>query len=246
MSPQKITNVLITEFAGTFILALAFMAMLVRTNFTFFSGLAAALVYALFMFVFGSKIVAHLNPAVTIGLWTVRKINTLNAFVYIVLQAAAGYCALRVGQYFLHTTLSKTATGGFDWRVMIAEAVGALVFSLAVAAALNHSDRELGLHEKALLVGFGLFVAVIIASLAGNGLVNPAVAISLKAVSWAYILGPIGGAIVGFNLYELVLVKNFKVGNLLSVDGTTVSSSSLVKPATKSAAKKSAKKTTKK
>lgn len=223
MSPQKITNVLITEFVGTFILALTFMSMLVRTNFTFFSGLAAALVYALFMFVFGSKIVAHLNPAVTIGLWTIKKINTLNAFVYLVLQVAAGYCALKVGQYFLHTTLSKTATGGFDWRVLIAEGLGALIFSLAIAASLNHSDRKLELHEKALLVGFGLFVGVVIASLAGNGLINPAVAISLRSFSWAYVLGPIVGAAVGFNLYELLLVKNFQVGNLLSMDSSSSS-----------------------
>ncbi|HEY5267709.1 MAG TPA: aquaporin [Candidatus Saccharimonadales bacterium] len=225
MSPRKITNVLITEFVGTFILALAFMSMLVRTNFSFFAALAAAIVYALFIIVFGSKIVAHLNPAVTIGLWTVKKINTLNAFVYLVLQVAAGYCALRVGQYFLNTTLTKTATGGFNWRVMIAEGVGALVFSLALAGALNHSDRDLDLHEKALLVGFGLFVGVVIASLAGNSIVNPAIAISLRSFSWAYVLGPIVGAIVGFNLYELLLVKNFKVGNLITIDGITTSSS---------------------
>ena len=225
MSPRKITNVLITEFVGTFILALAFMSMLVRTNFSFFAALAAAIVYALFIIVFGSKIVAHLNPAVTIGLWTVKKINTLNAFVYLVLQVAAGYCALRVGEYFLNTTLTKTATGGFDWRVMIAEGVGALVFSLALAGALNHSDKELDLHEKALLVGFGLFVGVVIASLAGNGIVNPSIAISLRAFSWAYVLGPIIGAIVGFNLYELLLVKNFKVGNLITIDGITTTSS---------------------
>jgi glycerol uptake facilitator protein len=201
--------------------------MLVRTNFSFFSALAAALVYGLFIIVFGSKIVAHLNPAVTIGLWTIRKINTISAILYIVLQVAAGYCALRVGEYFLNTTLSKTATGGFNWRVMIAEGLGALVFSLALAAALNHSDRELNLQEKALLVGFGLFVGIVVASLAGNGIINPAVAVSLKAFSWAYVLGPIVGAIVGFNLYETLLVKNFKVGNLLSVDGTMFSSKSM-------------------
>ncbi len=243
MSPRKITNILLTEFVGTFVLALAFMSMLVRTNFSFFSALAAALVYGLFIVVFGSKIVAHLNPAVTIGLWTARKINTISAFLYVVLQVAAGYSALRVGQYFLNTTLAKTATGGFDYRVMIAEGLGALVFSLALAAALNHSDRELPLSEKAMLVGFGLFVGVVVASLAGTGIINPAVAISLKSFSWAYVLGPIVGAIVGFNLYETLLVKNFKVGNLLTTDGTVFSTKPV---STKSAAKKVASKTKKK
>ncbi|HUY52992.1 MAG TPA: aquaporin [Candidatus Dormibacteraeota bacterium] len=243
MSPRKITNILLTEFVGTFVLSLAFMAMLVRTNFSFFSALGAAFVYGLFMLVFGSKIVAHLNPAVTIGLWTVRKINTLNAFVYVVLQVAAGYSALRVGQYFLNTTLAKTAKPGFDWRVMIAEGLGALVFALAIAAAMNHSDRQLNLHEKSILIGLGLFVGVVVASLAGNGIVNPAIAISLKSFSWAYMLGPIIGAIVGFNLYDTLLVKNFKVGNLLSADGTVFSAKPV---ATKSVAKKIASKTKKK
>jgi len=234
MSPRKITNVLAAELVGTFILALAFMAMLVRTNFTFFSGLAAALVYGMFMIVFGSKIVAHLNPAVTIGLWTVKKISTLNAIVYVVLQVVAGYCALKVGEYFLNTTLSKTATGGFDWRVMIAEGLGALVFALAIAAALNHTDKKLDLHEKAILVGVGLFVGIVVASLAGNGLINPAIAISLRSFSWAYVLGPIVGAILGFNLYELVLVKNFDQGSVLTA---SMSTSSAAKPMAKPKAK---------
>ena len=218
MSPQKITNVLIAEFVGTFILAFAMVATLIRTPFAFFSGIAAAVVYGLFVIFFGSKIVAHLNPAVTIGLWTVRKISTLNAFVYLVLQVAAGFAAWKLGQYLIGQTLPKNATGGFDWKVMIAEGIGALIFSLAVAAALNHSDKKLELHERSLLVGFGLFIGILVASYAvgGAGLINPAVAISYHSVSWAFVLGPIVGAILGFNLYELALVKSFSHGSDLT------------------------------
>jgi len=233
MSPQKITNVLIAEFVGTFILAFAMVATLIRTPFAFFSGIAAAIVYGLFVIFFGSKIVAHLNPAVTIGLWTVRKISTINAFVYLVLQVAAGYCALRLGQYLIGQTLPKTATGGFDWKVMIAEGIGALIFSLAIAAALNHSERKLELHEKSLLVGFGLFIGILIASYAvgGVGLINPAVAVAYHSVSWAFILGPVVGAIVGFNLYELALVKSISHGSDLT--SSTSASKAVAKPKAK-------------
>jgi glycerol uptake facilitator-like aquaporin len=232
MSPRRITSILIAEFLGTFVLALGIMSMLIRTDFAFFSGVAAALIYGIFILIFGSRILTHLNPAVTIGLWTVRKINTLNAFVYIVVQVIAGFAALKVGEYFLAQPLQKTVSGGFNWRVMVAEGLGALIFTLAISAALN--NKKIDLSHKAVLSGLGLVVGMVIASLAGHGILNPAVAISLRSISWAYILGPIVGAILGFNLYELVLEKNFKVMDLLGDETTkTVKPKTVAKKTTK-------------
>jgi glycerol uptake facilitator-like aquaporin len=197
---QKVAAVL-GEFLGTYVLATAMLAMLVRTNFEFFSAIAAAVVYGLGILVLGDISGSHLNPVVTLGHWTTRKITTMHAAVFIVAQLLAGLAAWRLGQYFLNQTLSKTASGGFNWRVLIAEAVGTLVFTFAVAAA---TAKKLDNTKKAAVCGAALFAGIVIASLASNGLLNPSVDIAIRSVSWAYILGPIVGAIVGMNLYTYV------------------------------------------
>jgi glycerol uptake facilitator-like aquaporin len=182
------------------VLATAMLSMLVRTNFEFFSAVAAAVVYGVMMLVFGGVSGSHLNPVVTIGLWTMQKISTLHAVVYIIAQLLGGLVAWRVGQYFLNQTLSKTASSGLDWRVLIAEGVGTLVFTFGVAAAVSN---KLDGVKKAAVCALALFAGITIASLASNGLLNPAVAIAVRSVSWAYIVGPIVGAVIGMNLYRV-------------------------------------------
>jgi len=211
--------VVLAEFVGTYVLATAMLAMLVRTNFEFFSAVAGAVVYGGFYLLFGSVSGSHLNPAVTLAQWTLRKISTVHAAVYIVVQVLAGLVAWKVGQYFLGQALSKTATGGLDTRVLIAEGVGALIFGMAIGyVALN---KELEAPKKAVVLTGGLFAGIVVASLASNGLLNPAVAIAARSISWAYIVGPIIGLILGVNIYNVVFGTGpIKVGS--SNTSTTV------------------------
>ena len=202
---QKLSAVL-AEFLGTYVLATAMLAMLVRTNFEFFSAIAAAVVYGLMMLVFDGVSGSHLNPAVTLGLWTMRKVSTVTAVLYIIAQLLGGLVAWRLGQYFLAQTLSKTATSGLNWKVLIAEAVGTLVFTFGLAAAVSN---KLEGGKKAAVAGLSLFAGIVIASLAANGLLNPAVDIAVRSISWAYIVGPIVGAVVGMNLYMLIFTDGY-------------------------------------
>lgn len=202
---QKVPAIL-AEFLGTYVLATAMLAMLVRTNFEFFSAIAAAVVYGLMMLVFDGVSGSHLNPAVTLGMWTMRKVSTVTAVVFIIAQLLGGLVAWRVGQYFLAQTLSKTATSGLDWRVLIAEAVGTLVFTFGLAAAVSN---KLEGGKKAAVAGLSLFAGIVIASLAANGLLNPAVDIAVRSISWAYVVGPIVGAVVGMNLYALIFTDGY-------------------------------------
>lgn len=206
MKGRQQVSAFLAEFLGTYVLATAMLAMLVRTNFEFFSAIAAAVVYGVMLLVFDGISGSHLNPAVTIGLWTMKKISTVMAIAYIVAQLLGGLVAWRLGQYFLAQTLSKTATGGLDWRVLIAEAVGTLVFTFGLAAAVSN---KLDGAKKAAVAGLSLFAGITIASLAANGLLNPAVDIAVRSVSWAYVVGPIVGAVVGMNLYLLLFTDTF-------------------------------------
>jgi glycerol uptake facilitator-like aquaporin len=205
MTGRQKVAALVAEFLGTYVLATAMLAMLVRTNFEFFSAAAAAVVYGGMILIFGKVSGSHLNPVVSIGLWTMRKLSTVETIAFVVVQLAAGFVAWRGAQYFLNQALSKTAKTGLDWRVLIAEAVGTLVFTFAVAAVVS---RQVDNTTRAVVSGLALFAGISIASLASNGLLNPAVAIAVRSVSWAYIVGPLVGALVGMNLYTLVFTDS--------------------------------------
>lgn len=215
MAGRQKVAVVVAEFVGTYVLATAMLAMLVRTNFEFFSAIAAAVVYGGLYLAFGSVSGSQLNPAVTLAHWSLRKISTLNAIVYIIVQLLAGLVAWRVGQYFLGQSLSKTATGGVDWKVLIAEGVGSVVFGMAVAAVAFMKNLETS--KKAVILAVGLFGGITIASLASNGLLNPAVAIATRSVSWAYIAGPLIGLVVGANLYNVIFTDNFSMKSVSAV-----------------------------
>jgi len=206
MSTRQKVAAVVAEFLGTYVLASAMLAMLIRTNFEFFSALAAALVYGLMLLMFGNVSGSYLNPVVTLGMWTVRKISTLNAVAYIIAEVAAGFVAWRVGQYFIAQALTETAKGGLDWHVFIAEGVGALIFTFALAYGVA---KELDVVKRAVVGGFGLFAGILVASLASDGLLNPAVAIAVRSISWAYMLGPIVGALLGFAIYNIFFNENF-------------------------------------
>src|SRR5690606_29756089 len=96
-------------------------------------------------------------------------------------------------------------TGSFDWRVLVAEAVGALVFTFAFAAAV-YQRYEGG--KAAALIGGGLFMGIIIASVASNAILNPAVALGNQSWARAYIFGPIIGGVIGTNLYVLLFAPS--------------------------------------
>lgn len=147
---------------------------------------------------------AVFNPAVTLGLWTVRKLRTLQALSYLAVQLLAGAVAWWLFVYF--TKLSGIHnTGTYSARVLVAEIIGTGIFSFAWAAAVY---QRFNLFTKAAAIGGGLTVGSLVASLASGGLLNPAVALGLRQWGWGtYVLGPVLGAIIGFNLYNLLFVE---------------------------------------
>lgn len=201
MFGRQKTAALVAEFVGTAVLSSAVLAMSGRTSFPFFGAIIAGLTMVLMVMVVGSVSGAHINPIVTIGLWTMRKVQSTQALVYIAAQMLGGIAAWQLNEFLLDQPLRNIASGGLDWRIMTAEAIGALVFGLAVAAAYM---RNYDVGKLALTVGTGLVLGMIVASVAANGLINPAVAVGLQSWDWSYALGPVAGAIIGMNLYGLV------------------------------------------
>ena len=196
---QKVA-VAFAEAFGVMILITAVYAMVARTSFPLFAALAAGLTVGGLVLSIGPKTGAHVNPAITIGLWTIRKIDTLKAVMYIVAQVLGGVAALYLLKYLVGQPI-ENISGKFEWKVLISEGIGALVFGFGVASAV-YQKYEGG--KLAFAVGGSLTVGILVASLASNAILNPAVAIGLNSFNWAYAVGPVLGSIVGMNLYLLL------------------------------------------
>jgi glycerol uptake facilitator-like aquaporin len=121
-------------------------------------------------------------------------------------QLLGGGAAYWLYTYFIGQTWNNTS-GKFEAKIMIAEAVGAFIFSIAWAAA---AYQRLEAGKAAAAVGIGLMLGVVIASSASFGLLNPAVALGVRSFSWAYVLGPVLGAIIGFNIYGFLFAPYTK------------------------------------
>lgn len=240
---QRVAMV-VAEFMGVVVLVTAIYSMVARTTFPLFGGLAAGVTLGLLVHTIGSASGTHINPAITLGLWSVRKVKTLQAIVYIAAQMLGGLAAWAIINYFLGNHIQSIANK-FEWKVLVAEAVGALVFGFGVASAVYQKYEGTKL---AFTFGASLTIGILVASLASNGLLNPAVALGLQSWNWAYATGPIVGAVVGMNLYALifadeVVFKKVSIGRRSVTKTAKVVSKSRTastkrKPATRKAATK--------
>jgi len=203
------------EFLGTGVLTLTVLAVSKSTiGIPYFVSIAAGLAVAAGTLIFGGISGAHFNPVITLGLWSVRKVKTAPAIVYIAAQLLGAIAAYWLFTYFINQTWSNV--GKFEGRVLVAEAAGAFIFSLGWAAAAFH---RLDAGRAAAVVGISLLLGVLVSSAGAGGLINPAVALGVRSWVWGtYVLGPVLGAIIGFNLYSLLfaptseLVEEFKAG----------------------------------
>ncbi len=196
---------LVSEFLGTGVLALTVLALThSQLSYPYFVASAAGLALTLLVVALAGISGAVFNPALTIGLWTVRKLRTLQALSYVIAQFAGAAAAWYLFVYFTNLGEAKN-NSTFNSRFLVAETVGTFVFAFAVAAAVY---QRLNLGLKAFMVGGGLTAGALIASLGSAGVLNPAVAFSVHQFGWGtYVLGPVLGAVVGFNLYNLLFVE---------------------------------------
>jgi glycerol uptake facilitator-like aquaporin len=226
---QKVAT-LAAELLGTGALTLIVLTIQRSTiGVPFFVAAGAGLIVALMTFALLGSSQAHFNPAVTLSVWTARKIETVTAILYIIAQLLGALGAYYIYTYFVSNTLPDVG-GKFTWKIFTAEALGAGVLAFGVAAAVY---QKLGRAVTASFVGLSLMLGILVASSASLGLINPAVALGVKAWVWGtYVAGPIVGAIIGFNLYAQLFAP--------SVGKSAASAATIAKPASAAKAKKPA------
>ena len=197
MKPQKY----LAELIGTFFLTLAVSLSLLYTA-PLATPLIAGITLGLFVFTVGSISGAHLNPAVTIGLASIRKISLKDAALYVISQIIGAVLAMLAvkalsGQSLELIADNKITTG-------IAEAMGAFILIFGVSS-LVHAKADSDV--SGLIVGTSLFLGISLATGFSNGVINPAVAIGINSISAMYLLAPIVGTIVGAWTYKLLIKK---------------------------------------
>ena len=201
MFGRKKIAMIVAEFLGTGILTMVFLAVSKSSmGYPLFVSIAAGLVLVGLTLSLGAVSGAHFNPAITIGLWTVRKVKALPTVVYVAAQLLGACAAYLLYSYLVGQKLQNGSH--FDSKILVAETVGTFIFSLGWAAAA-YQRFEAG--KAASVVGISLMLGALAASVANGGVLNPAVALGAHAWVWgSYVLGPVLGAVIGFNLYGLL------------------------------------------
>ncbi len=165
--------------------------------------LVAGLTLGLFVYTIGGISGSHINPAVTIGLWSVQKIKGQDAFAYVVFQLLGAIVASLL--FKLAMGALPAVTAGASLGILFAEAAGAGVLLFGISAVVHGKTPD---SASGLTIGGSLLLGIFLAGAAGaNGVLNPAVAVGISSVSWAYILGPIVGAVISCWLYRWLAAK---------------------------------------
>lgn len=175
-------------------------------------------------YAFGSVSGAHLNPAVTVGLWIAGKFEAKNIPSYIISQilgalAAAGllYCIVSgngspIGN-FAANGYGEHSPGKFGLlSAMLIETVLTMIFLLII---LGATDVNAPKGFSGLAIGLALTLIHLISIPVTNTSVNPARSISQAVFVggwaiqqlWVFILMPLLGAALAGVLYKNVLSK---------------------------------------
>ena len=208
---KKMYAMLVTEFIGTALLTIVVLSIKNSPiGIPYFIALGVGLAYAGLIFFAnfeeeeaGVTWIPQFNPALSLALWTVKKIKTVETVLNIALQFAGAYLAFMLYGYLFNNKLPNIA-GHYSTRVLLAEALGTFIFVLVIAASV-YRKAYVGA-TSAVIGGIAYTLGIIVASpAAGNALINPAVALGINSFSWnVYVLGPVVGGVIAINLYSLL------------------------------------------
>lgn len=187
------------EFFGAFVLAFAVLLSL-ASSLPVSTPVIAALVLGLFVYTVGGISGAHLNPAVTIGLWSVGKIRKEEVPGYLAAQVCGGALAYAIAHYALWQAVAPSAA--FSPAAFFAEGFGAMMLAFGVAHVVYSKGAQT---VSGIVVGGSLLVGILAAAGIGSGgVLNPAVALALNFFDASYLLAPFVGAVAGFYLYKMI------------------------------------------
>jgi glycerol uptake facilitator-like aquaporin len=200
---MKKYNAYLAELIGTFALSFIVFLAVSSQNLPLAVPVMAGLTLGLFVYIIGTISGCHINPAVTIGLWSVKKIKWQNAIGYIISQFVGASLSIVLGSLLFHISEPQPNLGAFSLAIFCAEALGTLFFTFGIASVVYEKVPH---GFSGIIIGSSLLFGILIASMSGSfGILNPAVAFSLHAMNWTYLLAPLIGSVAGFNVYKWII-----------------------------------------
>ena len=208
MSEVKVeTEKVASEFLGTMVLVLIGMgAMSSMDNFE--GAIAFGLAYAMMVTLTMNTSGAHLNPAVTLGMMAMKKMDNETGFWYIVVQCMGALAGMVVLTNVLGGSMpgvQDNSAGTSVWYVLAGEAVMAFLIMLTWMATVNKGTTP-G------IAGFGVGAMAALALMVGDFALNPgthlAGSMHVGTLSggtfWMYWLGPIIGCTAAAMFWDQV------------------------------------------
>lgn len=180
-------------------------------------GLVHAFVLFALIITLGAASGGHFNPVVTLGAAILRRIDPVDAAVYILAQLSGGVLGallvkgllLDEGRAANYGAATVSPILGHEYLGAIVEGIGAFVLVLAVCAvALNPRARR---EWAPLAIGVTLGFAVMIFGPLTGGAFNPARWFGPALIgdefggTWPYLVGPLVGALAAAALYRFVI-----------------------------------------
>lgn len=196
----------LAEIIGTFFLV--FVALLGLKE----GAYVCALLLAVLVAVFGPISGAHFNPAVTLGLIAIGRLNPLAGVWYGLCQVGAALGAVAAHRYALGMeTLAvphphSLPLGG----ILLMEAIGSGLLVLTVVGTLYRGEDRM---HAPVAIGAALGVAMVATTPYSGGLLNPARYLGVAILSqdyslWgAYVAGPMLGGLVAATFVQFFVQR---------------------------------------
>jgi aquaporin Z len=223
-TPQKLA----AEFLGTFALIFFGAGAVCVDRFLQSTGgigllgvaLAHGLTIAIMITALGHVSGGHFNPAVTIGFWVTKRLNTLDVALYWAAQLAGAIAAA----YFLRAIVPEDTARAVALGTpallrdfsrlsgMILEAL-ATFFLVLVVFATTVDDRSAFRPLASFGIGLTVTLGILVSGPFTGAALNPARALgpALASSHWTnwgvYWVGPLAGGFIGGLLYDSIFLK---------------------------------------
>jgi len=186
------SRALIAELFGTFILTTAVLTSINNPGFPVPTPVIAGLTLGLLVYTIGPISGCHINPAITVGLFSIGRIDIRDAGAYLVAQFGGSVLAMMLGNIFFSSPTELVVNGAP--LTGLAELFGTVLLGFAVASVVV---GRVSPNLSGVVIGSGLLLGISFAATQSNGVLNPAVALGIGSLGHTYVWGPLGGALIG-------------------------------------------------
>ena len=186
----------VVECIGTFVLSLVVILSL-SGSYPVATPILAGVVLMIFVYTIGSISGSHINPGVTIGLLSLKKIRPMLAAQYVGAQLLGAVVAIAVAGIAGKTIIPIDPPGQFQSYFF--EWLGMVLFAFGICAVVSDEKKSL---VSGIVIGGSLFLGISLSVMGGGaGILNPAVALALRTMDPWYYAAEILGGVIGFQLY---------------------------------------------